>query len=202
MRDMRDPEASLKEALRKLQTSYVDLFLIHTPSFPPNSPSISDTWAAFEKVQRTGLARYIGVSNFTTPQLRSLISSASVKPVLNQVEFNPYCTDPELFSLCKEHEIVLAAYSPLAPIRAFKSGPLTGVLDRIAGDLRRTPAQVLLRWVVEQGCVVVTTTGDEERQKEFLKVDFELGEGIMEEITREGAKEHHRIYWLEEYGDA
>lgn len=201
MRDMADPEASLRESLRKLQVSYVDLFLIHTPSFPPNSPSIPEVWAAFEKVQRAGLARSIGVSNFTAPQLRSLVSSASVKPVLNQVELNPYCTDPALFSFCKEHDIVLAAYSPLAPIRMFKSGPLTGVVNRIASELGRTPAQVLLRWVIEGGHVAVTTTGNEERQKEFLKLDFELGEERMKEITSEGSKEHHRIYWLKEYGD-
>lgn len=201
MRNMTDPEASLKEALQKLQVSYVDLFLIHTPSFPQNSPSIPDTWAAFERLHHAGLARFIGVSNFTTPQLHSLISSASVKPAVNQVELNPYCTDPALFSLCKEHNIVLAAYSPLAPIRMFKSGPLTGVVDRIASELGRTPAQVLLRWVVEQGCIAVTTTSNEERQKEFLKLDFELGEERLQEITREGAKEHHRIYWLKEYGD-
>lgn len=83
----------------------------------------------------------------------------------------------------------------------FKSGPLTGVVDRIASELGRTPAQVLLRWVIEGGHVAVTTTGNEERQKEVLKLDFELGEERMKEITSEGSKEHHRIFWLKEYGD-
>lgn len=201
MQNMTDPEASLKESLLKLQVSYVDLFLIHSPNFPPNSPSIPEVWAAFEKVHRAGLARSIGVSNFMAPQLLSLISSASIKPEVNQVELNPYCTDPVLFQLCKEHKVVLAAYSPLAPIRVFKSGPLTGLLERIASEVGRTPAQVLLRWVVEQGCVAVTTSSKEERQKEFLGMDFELGEQRMKEITSEGAKEHHRIYHKQQYGD-
>lgn len=202
LRTIKDPEAGLKESLRKLQTSYVDLYLIHAPFFTPESHgnTIDQAWAALEKLHKAGLATSIGVSNFNTSQLKSLLSSATVKPSLNQIELNPYCTDPELISFSKAHDIVTAAYSPLAPITKFKSGPAAGTINKIAKELGRTPAQVLLRWVVEQGHVVITTSSNEERQKEFLGLDFELGAKNIQEITKEGATEHHRLYWKSNYG--
>lgn len=101
--------------------------------------------------------------------------------------------------MCKEHGIVLAGYSPLAPIRKFTGGPVAGTVAKIAKELGRTPSQVLLRWLVEQGHVAVTTTSNAERQKEFLGLDFKLGAENVEAISKDGATEHHRLYWRSDY---
>ncbi|KAH0610859.1 uncharacterized protein H6S33_011286 [Morchella sextelata] len=200
LKTLDDPEKGLNETLRKLQTDYVDLFLIHAPFLPPTHPlTIPQIWARFETLQKSGKARSIGVSNFTVPQLTSLLTHATIPPSYNQVELNPYCFDAPLLRFCQSHNIQLAAYSPLGPLTKFPGGPLDGVVKRIAEEKGRTESQVLIRWGVEMGVVVVTTSSRAERQEEFKGVDFELGEEVMREITEVGGREHHRIYWTKDY---
>ncbi|RPB15595.1 Aldo/keto reductase [Morchella conica CCBAS932] len=184
-----DPEKGLNETLRKLQTDYVDLYPLTIPQI----------WSRFESLQKSGKTRSIGVSNFTVPQLTSLLTHATIPPTYNQVEFNPYCLDLPLLRFCQSHNIQLAAYSPLGPLTKFPGGPLDAVLKRIAGEKGRTESQVLIRWGVEMGVVIVTTSSKKERQEEFAGVGFELGEEVVREIMEVGGKVHHRIYWTEDY---
>jgi diketogulonate reductase-like aldo/keto reductase len=157
-------------------------------------------WRQLEEIHATGKARAIGVSNFNTAQLRELLETAKVVPATNQIELHPYCHDVELEQFCKEKGIVLTSYGPLSPIVRFKGGPLDPVLERIAGRVGKTQAQVLLKWGLQKGFVLVTTTGKEERMKEFLDLEgWSLTEEEVEEIEKVGLTHHRRAYWKKDY---
>ena len=191
-RNFANPGDGLRDQLHAMGTEYVDLYLIHQP-FTPN---VKTVWRALEALQREGLTRAIGVSNFNKSQLEELYGYAEIKPVVNQVELNPYCIDQELLSFCREKGIVAEGYAALAPLTKFKGGPLDAVVEEISNKVGKTPAQVLLRWVAQQGVVVLTTSSKEARQKELLDLGFELSEEDTERIRKEGAKEHHRRCWV------
>ncbi|KAH8145789.1 uncharacterized protein LAJ45_10266 [Morchella importuna] len=180
-----DPEKGLNETLRKLQTDYVDLYLIHAPFLPPPTRSPS---------HKSGPA-----SSPSKNPARPAPSASPTSPSRSSLEFNPYCLDLPLLRFCQSHNIQLAAYSPLGPLTKFPGGPLDAVLKRIAGEKGRTESQVLIRWGVEMGVVIVTTSSKKERQEEFAGVGFELGEEVVREIMEVGGKVHHRIYWTEDY---
>lgn len=181
---------------------YVDLYLIHAPFFNTATHGIElpAAWAHLEKLVDCGLTRAIGVSNFSIPQLTSLLSIARIKPVYNQIEFNPYCNDSELIKFCQDNGILVAAYSPLASLNKFPGGSVDACVKRIAGVKGKSEAQVLLKWVLQQGVVAVTTSGKVERLREYTEMEgWELTKEEMEEITREGGREKRRIYWTEHY---
>ena len=192
-RNYASPGDVLRGQLSALGTEYVDLYLIHEPF----TPDVKAVWRALEALQREGLTRAIGVSNFNKAQLEELCGYAEIKPVANQVELNPYCIDQELLSFSREKGIVTEAYAPLAPLTRFKGGSLDAVVEEISNKIGKTPAQVLLRWLAQQGIVIVTTSSKEERQKEFLDLGFELSGEDVERIRDEGAKEHHRRFWAQ-----
>ncbi|TGZ77731.1 Aldo/keto reductase [Ascodesmis nigricans] len=196
-----DPEKALKSSLAKLQLPYVDIYYLHAPFLPENI-SLRSVWTTLESLQKQGLTKHIAVSNFNVAQLEELLSFATIPPVLNQIEFNPYCNDTALLQFCKEKKIVVAAYSPLSPITKFPGGSVDAPVNEIAEKKGWQKAQVLLRWVVEQGVVAVTTTGKRERLEAFLEVGgLRLEADEVERIKSEGGKEKHRIYWTDKYKD-
>ena len=197
-RSAANPGSGLRDQLRAMGTEYVDLYLIHQPF----TLDVKTIWRALETLQREGLTRAIGVSNFNKSQLEELYGYAEIKPVVNQVELNPYCIDQELLSFCREKGIVTEAFSGLAPLTNFKGGPLDVVVEEISNRVGKTPAQVLLKWLAQQGFVVLTTSAKEERQKELLDLGFELSGEDVERMRKEGAKEHHRQCWPIQFGEA
>lgn len=160
--------SELLKSLERLQTSSVDLYLIHGPR--ALGDTISNSWKQFEAVAREGLARSIGVSNFTKPDLEELMSSAKIVPAVNQVQLNPYTLAQQqpVLDFCKKHGIVTEAYSPLAPITRYPGGPVDEPVRKAAKRLNATPVQVLLAWVRSKGAVVVTTSSKTERLQEYL----------------------------------
>lgn len=181
----------------------MDLYLIHCPFFTPATHGIdvSTAWRALESLQRSGLTRNIGVSNFSIPHLTALLGIAAIPPVYNQIEFHPYCNDSALLEFCKEKGILVAAYSPLASLNKFPGGSVDAAVKRIAEEKGKTEAQVLLRWVLQKGVVVVTTSRKAERMREYLGAGegWVLSEEEAAEIDREGGKEKRRVYWAEFY---
>src|SRR5579864_3170264 len=136
---------SFDESLNKLQSDYVDLLLIHFPVTETRGPA----WRKMEEIYQSGRARSIGVSNYTVRHLEELLSDCKVKPVVNQVELHVFLQQPELVEFCKQHDIVVEAYSPLAHGHGMKDR----VLQDIADEYGKTPAQIMLRWCIEIGTV-------------------------------------------------
>jgi D-xylose reductase len=210
------PEACEK-TLSDLQLDYLDLYHIHFPislqfvpidhRYPPGwfyDPDaeqprmveapvpILDTWQAMIELQKSGLARNIGVCNFGVSLIRDLMASSSVKPAVLQVELHPYLTQEKLLRFCREQEIHVTGFSPLGAQSYFSIGMAEqgeGVIDsrevnEIASQTGKTAAQVLLRWGIQRGTSVVPKTSRVDRMKENLDLfDFELSDDQMNLIS-------------------
>ncbi|KAL6905440.1 hypothetical protein ACP4OV_003041 [Aristida adscensionis] len=184
---------ALHKTLQNLQMEHVDLYLIHFPVSmrPPaaqGSPvlvkeelvamDVKGVWEEMEECQRRGLAKAVGVSNFSCKKLEHLLSFAKIPPAANQVEVHPYCRQRKLREFCKEKRIQLCAYSPLGGKGAPWANNLvldSPVLKQIARDRGKTVAQVCMRWVYEQGDCVIPKSFNHMRMRENLGIfDWEL----------------------------
>ncbi len=170
-----DLERSVKESLAHLRFEAVDLLLIHWPN--PRVP-LAETLGAMLKLKKAGLVRAIGVSNFTVALLDEA-ARITDEIVCNQVECHPFLNQDKVIAACKSHKIAVVAYSPVA--RGGASGNAT--LERIGKTHGKTAAQVSLRYLVQQGIVVIPRTNRRERLEEnFALFDFALGDAEMREI--------------------
>ncbi|MBC7723280.1 MAG: aldo/keto reductase [Burkholderiaceae bacterium] len=161
-------------SLAKLGTDYVDLYLIHWPV--PFHGRFTETWRAFEKLYADGRVRAIGVSNFEPDHLQTLLDGASIVPAVNQIEFHPYLQQHALQELHQELGIVTEAWSPLGQGKVLADPAINAIADR----LTRSPAQVILRWNIQLGNIVVPKSATESRIRENLALfDFELSESDM-----------------------
>jgi diketogulonate reductase-like aldo/keto reductase len=166
-------------SLDQLGFDYVDLYLIHWPA--PSRDLYSETWQAFTELGADGRARAIGVSNFHIPHLERIIEDTGVVPAVNQIELHPALQQAELRAFHEEHGILTEAWSPLGQGAALKAPAVA----EIAEDLGRTPAQVVLRWHLELGNVVIPKSVTPERIRENFDVfDFELGEDRLAQIAK------------------
>jgi 2,5-diketo-D-gluconate reductase A len=171
--------AGLDECLRQLETDYVDLLLIHWP-LPQRDQYIS-TWKTFERLHASGKARSIGVSNFKPAHLERLLAEATVRPVANQIQLDPRITRPDHVSYDREHDIVTVAWSPLGQGKSLLDEP---VLARIGARYGKTPAQVVLRWMVEFGIVAIPRSSNPARLAQNIDIfDFALAADEVAAIT-------------------
>jgi diketogulonate reductase-like aldo/keto reductase len=169
-------EHSVAESLVRLKLHHVDLLLLHWPN---SSVPLGETMAALCKVKREGLTKHIGVSNFTVALIEEALRAANEPIVVNQFELHPYLDQSKLIAACRKHDIAVTAYSPIARGRV-KDDPL---LARIAAAYGKTPAQICLRWLVQQGIVVIPRTSKIERLTENFEIfDFELTAAEMTDI--------------------
>jgi 2,5-diketo-D-gluconate reductase A len=157
-------------SLGKLGLDYVDLYLIHWPM--PAEGTFVDTYKAFEKILADGRAKSIGVSNFRTEDLERLIGETSVVPAVNQVELHPQLQQSELKEFHAKHGIATEAWSPLGQGKDLLQAP---TVVAVARKHDRTPAQVVLRWHLQVGNVVIPKSVTPSRIQENIDVfDFEL----------------------------
>ncbi|MBM7785673.1 aldo/keto reductase [Tenggerimyces flavus] len=162
--------AAFDESIKKLELDYVDLYLIHWPS--PHRDKYVETWKAFEQLLNDGRVKSIGVSNFHQPHLQRLLDETDIVPVLNQIELHPYLQQAALRTFCAEHGILTEAWSPLASGGDVLTDPL---IAKLADKYGKTPAQVILRWHLQLGNVVIPKSVTPSRIKENFEVfDFEL----------------------------
>ncbi len=174
-----DLERSVAESLERLGTDYVDLVLLHWPS---REVPLAETVAALVAVRARGLARHIGVSNFTVALLEEAVRLAAPVPlVTDQVEYHPFLAQGRVLAACRRHGMALTAYCPLARGRVLRNP----VLQRIGRHYGKSPAQVALRWLVQQeGVVAIPRSSRPEHVRRNFEIwDFHLTEAEMAEIA-------------------
>lgn len=168
--------AAFEESMKRLELEYLDLYLIHWPV----KGKYKDTWRAMEKLHKEGRIRAIGVSNFQIHHLEDLMMDAAVKPAVNQVELHPLLTQTELRNYCSKHEIQIEAWSPLGQGNLMDH-PL---LQDIAAKYGKSPAQVILRWDLQNGIVTIPKSVTPERIRANTELyDFELTAEEIEQIN-------------------
>ncbi|KAI1339196.1 aldo/keto reductase [Xylariaceae sp. FL0016] len=160
---------ALCDSLEKFQLEYFDLYLLHSPS--DDKEKRHQSWRALETAQRLGKVRSIGVSNFGASHLDDLLAQTTTVPAVNQIEVHPFCQRPELIEKCKQHGIVIEAYSPLARGNKLED-PRVGAIAEKNG---KSPAQILINWSASRGNVVLPKSLTAHRIKSNLEsLDFQL----------------------------
>jgi 2,5-diketo-D-gluconate reductase B len=175
-----DLERSAKESLVRLRLPEVDLLLLHWPN--PQVP-LSETLGALARAKKLGLARHIGVSNFTVALIEQAVAECPEPLVCDQVEYHPYLDQTKVREACAQHGLALVAYSPVA------KGKVKGdeTLNRIGRAHGKTAAQICLRWLVQQNVCAIPRTSKIERLSENIDIfDFELSDAEMARISRMG----------------
>ncbi|AMB57511.1 aldo/keto reductase [Microterricola viridarii] len=169
--------AAFELSLEKLGLEALDLYLIHWPA--PATDLYLESWEALEGIAASGRSRAIGVSNFLPTQLERIIALGGTVPAVNQVELHPALQQAETVAFNRAHGIATEAWSPLAQ-GAMLSNP---VIARLAEEIGRTPAQVILRWHLQQGRIVIPKSVTPARIAENLAVfDFELPAAALAEV--------------------
>ena len=144
-------------------------------------------------MQRSGKARAIGVSNYLQRHLEATLATATIPPVINQVEFHPYLQRQNLVPWAKSKGIAIAAFGPLTPITKAKPGPCDAVFAELARKYGVSEEAVALRWCVDQDVVAITTSHKEERLRDYLDVTkFDLTLEDVEKIKEAGLEKHFR----------
>ena len=166
-------EQAFEGSLKRLDLGYIDLYLIHFPvAFIPGFGAIRRrVWATLERLYERKLVRAIGVSNYSTSNIGETISAGTIPPAVNQIKMSPFSYDRSLIEFCQSRRVVVEAYSPLTRARRLDD-PL---INRIAAVHGRSPAQVLIRWALQHGAIVIPKSSHKERITENARVfDFEL----------------------------
>ncbi|OKL36513.1 aldo/keto reductase [Domibacillus mangrovi] len=167
------------ESLEKLGLDYLDLYLIHWPM--PAEDTYVDTYKALEKLYADGRVKAIGVCNFNIDHLQRLLNECEVKPVLNQIECHPYLVQKELKAFCEENDIYVESWGPL-----MRGGAIfeNEAVQSIAKKHGKTPAQVILRWHLQNDSIVIPKSVTPSRIEENIDVfGFELMPEDMDQIT-------------------
>jgi diketogulonate reductase-like aldo/keto reductase len=176
-----DLERSTRESLSKLHLSEVDLLLLHWPN--PRVP-LQETLGALAHVKQIGLARHIGVSNFTVALIEQAVAACPEPLVCDQVEFHPYLDQTKVREACARNGMAVVAYSPVAKGRIKNDATLA----RIGQSYGKTAAQVSLRWLVQQNVAAIPRTSRIERLSENIDIfDFALSDQEMAQLSGMGS---------------
>jgi diketogulonate reductase-like aldo/keto reductase len=188
----KDPVAEAERSLRLLGVDHVDLYLVHWPQRGPVW-----AWPGMERARERGLARSIGVSNFSAADLDQVAAAGSVAPAVNQIQFSAVEYRRGLVEACRRHGIVPEAYSPLGTGRHLGNRRVTEIAARVG----RTPAQVLLRWCLQHGVPIIPKSVHRERLAENAQVfDFTLTDedmAALDELDKTGGTDRalERLWW-------
>lgn len=169
--------AAFETSLENLGLDYLDLYLIHWPV----KDKFTETWRALEKLYKERKVRAIGVSNFHVQHLNDLLKDANIVPAINQVEYHPHLNQSELKTYCEDKGIQLEAWSPL------KRGQLLNepVLVEMGKKYGKTPAQIILRWDIQNNVITIPKSTHEERIKENANIfDFSLTDTEMNQVNQ------------------
>ena len=180
---------AFKESLRKLDLGYIDLYLIHSP----NGGKIIETWKAMVELKRGGFIRSIGVSNFNVHHLDKLKEACDEQnlplPSVNQIELHPWLQQKEVVNCCRDLGIELMGFCPLVRTQKFNKCP---IFKELSTRLKKTQAQVILRWAIQKRFVTIPKSSNSLRIKENAEVfDFQLNKDDMEKL--DGLEEGFRV---------
>lgn len=174
-------------SLKKLNADYLDLYLVHWPL--KSKQNRAETWRAMEQIYESGRARAIGVSNFTPSHLDELLKTAKVVPAINQVELHPYLTQIDIRSYCDSKGIIVQSWSPIMRGGDLLTDP---VITGIANVYGKEPAQIVLRWHIQLGLIVIPKSKTPERIRSNINIfNFELTNEEMQRIS--GLNKNMRI---------
>ncbi|HEI8866981.1 2,5-didehydrogluconate reductase DkgA [Serratia sp. AKBS12] len=179
--DQGNPQAALETSLKKLQLDYVDLYLIHWPR--PSQDQYVDAWRELIALRDQGLAKSIGVCNFHVPYLQRLQDETGVMPVINQIELHPLLQQRQLHAWNATHKIATEAWSPLA--QGGKGVFDQPVIKKLAEKYQKTPAQIVIRWHLDCGLIVIPKSVTPRRIRENFEVfDFKLDKDELSQIAK------------------
>src|SRR6478609_4191071 len=168
---LEDPESEAQRSMERLGVDHLDLYIIHWPQGGPTW-----AWPGMERAHERGYARSIGVSNFSVGELDELLAIATIRPVVDQVQFSPFEYRRKLLEACEERDIALEAYSPLGTGRHLADASVQQIAERLG----RTTAQVLIRWAIQRDLIVIPKSTHRERIEETAQVfDFTLSDDDM-----------------------
>jgi diketogulonate reductase-like aldo/keto reductase len=205
--------------LKKLRLDYIDLYLIHWPiafkkmkenfwsqsedkktRYYAENVTLADTWKAMEKLVDLKLTRSIGVSNFNQSQIDEILKIARIKPSVNQIELHPFLNQHEMREYCAKQNIIITSYSPLSNLKRENerdedaSALYNPVIQEIAKSKHKTTAQVIIRWHLQNGLVVIPKTVTPERLIENSQVfDFVLSDNELRQINQLGETHRRRF---------
>jgi methylglyoxal/glyoxal reductase len=169
---------------KKLNCDYIDLYLVHWPL----KNTRKDTWLALEKLYKEGQVRAIGVANYLIPFLEELNGYATIIPAVNQIEFSPYLFLKDVKEYCQKQAIQLQAYTPLVRGERFNDPKLVVIAEKYG----KTPAQIILRWAVQQGISTIPKSSNQKRLRENFDVfDFNMSDADIALLN--GFNENLRI---------
>lgn len=176
--------AACEKSLSKMQTDYVDLYLIHWPHDPKFFDNWEEknleTWRAFEELYRAGKVRAIGVSNFKSHHIQNIMEHAKIAPAVNQIEFHPGLPQTETREFCRAHGIVVEGWSPLGSGSVFESV----VMQELAAKYQKTIAQICLRFAIQSDVIPLPKSATPSRIKENAQIfDFHIEADDMRVIA-------------------
>ena len=172
------------ESLKKLNIGYIDLYLIHWPI----KHKRKETWRAIEFLYQNKRVKNIGVANYLLPFLKELEEYSNVTPAVNQMEFSPFLFMENEWNYCKQHQIILQAYTPLIRGQKFNDPRLLA----LSLKYQKTPAQLILRWAIQQGISSIPKSSNATRIKENFDIfNFEIDQTDIEQMNR--WNEHFRV---------
>ncbi|MCG1163839.1 aldo/keto reductase [Staphylococcus epidermidis] len=172
-------EEAYRQSVEKLGLDYLDLYLMHWPG--TNEAVMIDSWRGMEDLYKQNQVKNIGVSNFTPEHFEALLAQVSIKPVINQIEFHPYLTQNKLRKYLEAQNIIMESWSPLMNSQILHDD----VINKVANEVGKTPAQVVIRWNIQHDVVVIPKSVTPHRIEENLDVwNFELSDNQMERIDQ------------------
>ncbi|MCC3869298.1 aldo/keto reductase [Terrisporobacter mayombei] len=165
---------AFNKSLDKLGLEYIDLYLVHWPT-----ENIKETWRAMEYLYKEKKVRAIGVCNFTVKQIEEIIGFSEINPMVNQIEIHPKRSEKELLKVCKRHNIVVQAWSPIM------RGQLSSntIIKKLSQKYNKSEAQIILRWHLQNNVIAIPKTSKLNRIKENINIfDFEIEKEDIDEI--------------------
>ena len=190
-----DTIKAFNKSLHKLGLDYIDLYLIHWPT-----ENIKETWRAIEDLYKEKKVRAIGVCNCTVKQLEEIIGFSEINPMVNQVEIHPNRSEKELLRVCKRHNIVVQAWSPIMRGQLLSNS----IIKNLAKKYNKSEAQIILRWHLQNNVIAIPKTNKSNRIKENIDIfDFTISQDDMEKIDsinkneRMKPQEYENLYIVE-----